>query len=315
MKNAFAMARQRKSLYPRSTLFSPTDLKILISLGAGKTQAEIGAELHLEQPAISKLVRAAENRAGLPLVRQEGRRLSLTSAGRELAREAVTILAQFDRLDRVLTALRDGSAGPVRIIASSTPGSYVLPALIGEFLRSVPGAKVDLEVVPVNQLWEVFLQGSYDFAVVPQMTFPIELIAEPLYNEPIVLFAAPGSKLTKRSTLTFEDLHEETLIGKFIEAYWGQIVRELERRGFHPANKIELLSYESVKRMVEQGIGIGISFGSSVERDLKDKRLHRLPIVDPALNQRFALAKRPDTPDTPISIEFRTFLHRHIHDA
>ena len=92
------------------------ELRVIRGLAAGKTQVEIGDELHLEQSTISKMLRNAEERAGLELVRVNGRRLQLSAAGREVAIAGERVVQAFDGLDEFVRELRLGRAGSVRFV-------------------------------------------------------------------------------------------------------------------------------------------------------------------------------------------------------
>jgi LysR family transcriptional regulator, low CO2-responsive transcriptional regulator len=127
-------------------LFTATDLRILARLNDGLTQAEVGAELRLEQASISRILHAAERRSGLQLLQPDGRRVRLTSVGRELAEMGERALRHLRGLDRFAESLRAGRAGSVRIIASSTPGSYLLPGIVARFLQNNPDARIELAV-------------------------------------------------------------------------------------------------------------------------------------------------------------------------
>lgn len=144
-----------------ATLLTPTELNVLVRLNDGLTQTEAGAELGLEQPSISKILRSAELRLGLALLQQDGRRSKLTSVGRELARAGAVALRQLHGLDDFVHALRAGRAGVVRVIASSTPGSYVLPPVLARFLQTNPHARVEIEVISMSRLWEAFVAGGF----------------------------------------------------------------------------------------------------------------------------------------------------------
>ena len=58
-------------------LLSPSDLQILARLEQGLTQSQIGNDLGLEQPAVSKAIRTAEQRLGMTLAYTDGRRLKI----------------------------------------------------------------------------------------------------------------------------------------------------------------------------------------------------------------------------------------------
>jgi DNA-binding transcriptional LysR family regulator len=289
-------------------LFTPTDLRILARLNEGLTQAEIGTQLHLEQASISRLLHAAERRSGLQLLRQDGRRLRLTSAGRELAEAGERALRQLRGLDRFAASLQAGRAGRVNVIASSTPGTYLLPGIVARFMQSHPGVNVELTVEPMADLWEQFLSGAYDFAVTPRIAYESDVIVTELCDDPIVLFVAAGTVLAERLSLGHADFADQMLVGKFSDSYWEQITRELGRRGYQFARRIDLRSSEAVKETVIAGLGVGLLFASSVRNELAEGTLVRLPVADPLLQQRHCIVHHVDTDLTPLAGEFAAYV-------
>jgi DNA-binding transcriptional LysR family regulator len=289
-------------------LFTITELQILLGLAEGHTQVEIGAQLHLDQPTISKLLRAAERKVGLPLAEQRGRRLRLTPVGTELAHGAAAVIAQLRALEQLVASLRAGSSGPVQIVATSTPGAYVLPPIIGEFQRAFPAARVDLEIVPAHHIWETLADTSYEFAVGPQMNHPDDLEVEPLYDDPIVLFVAPTLALAGRRRVRWSDLSPWPLIGNFVAVNWTHLFQALDRRGVERLERINIPSVEGVKRLVATGAGVGALLESSVREEFALGTLRRLPIKDPALAQSIYLIQRRGVRLTPMGRQFRDFL-------
>jgi DNA-binding transcriptional LysR family regulator len=279
-------------------LLTPTELNVLVRLNDGMTQSEAGADLGLEQPSISKILRSAELRVGLPLLQQDGRRSRLTSVGRELAIAGAVALRRLGGLDDFVQSLRAGHAGVVRLIASTTPGSYTLPPLLATFLRANPLANA------------AFAAGAYDLAIVPRVPFAPDLVAEALYDDPIVFFAAPGAPIAERMHVGLDDLAGETMVGVFSELFWGQIHHDLARRGYAWRRQIDLRSSEAIKRLVEAGMGTGVLFESSVAAELADGRLVRVPIEDPALVQTFCIVRRAESMESPLARDVRAHLHR-----
>jgi DNA-binding transcriptional LysR family regulator len=290
-------------------LLTPTELNVLVRLNDGMTQSEAGADLGLEQPSISKILRSAELRVGLPLLQQEGRRSRLTSVGRELAVAGAVALRRLNALDDFVHQLRAGHAGVVRLIASTTPGSYTLPPILAAFLAENPQANIEVDVVSMTRLWPVFAAGGYDLAIVPRVPFAPDLVAESLYDDPIVFFAAPGAAIAQRTHVGLEDLAGETMVGVFSELFWGQIHHDMARRGYAWRNEIDLRSSEAIKRLVEAGMGTGVLFESSVAAELADGRLVRVPIHDAALVQTFCIVRRAESVESPLARDVRTYLH------
>jgi len=289
-------------------LFTITELQILLGLAEGHTQVEIGAQLHLDQPTISKLLRATERKVGLPLAEQRGRRLRLTPVGAEVAHGAAAVIAELRGLEHLVASLQAGSSGPVQIVATSTPGAYVFAPIIGEFQRNFPTARVNLQIVPAQHIWETLADTSYELAVGPRMDHPDDLELEPLYEDPIVLFVAPTCELAGRRRVRWSDMSPWPLIGNFAAVNWTYFFQELDRRGITRLDRINIRSVEGVKRLVATGTGVGALLESAVHEEFARGTLCRLPIKDPALAQSICLIQRRGARMTPMARQFREFL-------
>jgi DNA-binding transcriptional LysR family regulator len=198
-------------------VLSVAELTIIRGVASGKTQAEIGEDVHLEQSTISKTIKGIEERVGFDIVTVTGRRLQLSQAGGELAAAAERVLAALDDLDGFAKELKAGRAGSVRFITSSTPGSYVLPRIVAEYVRAYEHVSVDMEIVPISGLRRTFNSDRFDFAIGPSMGMPPGLKSEHLYSDPVVFFTTPGAQIASRSSVTLADLANETLVGKFVD--------------------------------------------------------------------------------------------------
>jgi DNA-binding transcriptional LysR family regulator len=292
--------------------FSIVELQVLLGLAEGKTQAEIGAALHLDQPAISKTLRAAQSKAGLPLIQRQGRRLRLTSAGATLARAAEPVITQLHHVDQVAESLRVGDAGAVHLVATITSAGYVLPAVIGEFIRRCPTVRVDLQIMPDNTIWTTLADTPYELAIGPQTAHSDELAAEYLYDDPFVFFANAGMALAAQASVTWNDLSRQPLIGSFAAVVWTRYVESQNTPGMTPPELITLRSIEGVKRLVATGAGVGVLLESSVRDELETAALWRLPVESPPAPQPFYLMRQRGTQLTPIARRFREFLLRHL---
>jgi LysR family transcriptional regulator, transcriptional activator of the cysJI operon len=281
-------------------LLNPLDLQILVRLRDGMTQAQIGNELGIEQPAVSKSVRAAEARLGLALVQTAGRRISLTSVGRELAQAGTRVLLQLQSVDDLVESLRAGRSGHTRIIASSTPGTYVLPKMIAGFLQEYPDAQIDIDVIPMMHIWDAFVSGGYDLAFAPRLPFAGDVSIEPGYVDPVCFFTAPAHPLAGRANVTMDDLRKEQLVGKFTEDYWGHVYYDLRQHGHAFAKTIDLNSAEAVKRIVASGVGVGMLFASSLETEAERGQLVPLHIVEPHYEQSYFFI-RPRSGSSPLA--------------
>lgn len=295
-----------------SDLFSVVDMEILLGIAEGQTQAEMASRLGLEQPGISKRLRAAERRAGVRLVAQEGRRLTLTQPGQQITTVAKDILSKYEGLGRLCASFQAADRAHVRVLTTPAPGSYVLPELIASYMQLHRDIKVDIDVRLLDQVWDAFVFGSYDFAILPETRYTMQMVSNTLYEDSFVIFTVADHPLAKKSSITSDDLRKITLTSKFSPEYWRELFDDLERIGFSRDRHVQILSYEGVKRTVRASRGVGMLYESSIADELESGVFRRLSIDEAFLRQTFCLARRPDVLETSHARDLRLFLFEHL---
>ena len=100
----------------------------------------------ISQPAVSEHLRGLEEYFGVALLERSGRGVKPTAAARSLepfARQAIQAVRHAERTARELLQVRSGS---LVVGASSTPGTYVLPGLLGRFHTRYPAVTLTLRI-------------------------------------------------------------------------------------------------------------------------------------------------------------------------
>jgi DNA-binding transcriptional LysR family regulator len=134
-----------------------------------------------------------------------------------------------------------------------------------------------------------------DFALVGQEPGDPDLLAEPVLDDHIVAFIAPGDPLLREAPIA-----PLTLCGRqFVMREAGSATRALAERCLRetscgPGHVIELGSNEAVKRAVEAGLGIGLLSTHTIEAERLAGLLVDLPIAGWRCERSFWLIRRRD---------------------
>jgi len=211
------------------------------------------------QPAISQAIRSLEEELGERLFTREGRKSSLTQAGRiflEHVEEAFETLEQGKlRID----ALKDLQEGELTISTSDTTAYYILPDVLKEFRDQYPGVDVRIHCKPSPISAEQVMNREADIGIV---TLPIEnpkLSSEPLILREDVAICSPSHELVRRKRISFQELAEYPLLlldrGSNTRTYINQRFSEA---GIKPKVIMELGSIEVIKKLVQLKFGISI---------------------------------------------------------
>lgn len=270
-------------------------LAVFLAVAEHGTMTAAAEEEGISQPAISAQVKVLERYYGTPLLQRGGRGSSPTPAGRRVAEYAKRMLALSSELDRAVADLEGLATGSLVVGASSTVGEHLLPTYLGKFHAAHPGIRLSVQIGNSVAITELVAERALDFAIVGQEPGDPDLLAEPVLDDSIVAFVAPGNPLLRRAPIP-----PLALCGRqFVMREAGSATRALAERCLReascgPGHIIELGSNEAVKRAVEAGLGIGLLSTHTIEAERLAGLLFDLPIRDWYCGRSFWLIRRRD---------------------
>ncbi|TAL56517.1 LysR family transcriptional regulator [Pandoraea sp.] len=270
------------------------------------TVAELGnishaAEaLHLSQPAVSGQLRLLQEEFGEPLYRRDGRGIRLTATGQQLAAYAGKLRQDYRQILAYRNALRGLETGTLRLGASTTPASYLLPYLIAEFHQRYPAVSIDVidgnttEIVELLPTLDIgFIEGP-----IPPSLGP-DIAIRPWHEDEVVAIARADHPLARQypDGAALKQLAAYPLV----QRESGSGVRQLVERAFavaglEPRVALDLAGVEGVKEAVRAGMGIG--FVSAMSMRHEDDVLATLR-VDPPLGLKRLLTALVPHADMP----------------
>lgn len=239
-----------------------------------------GRALYLSQPSVSAHIKDLEREAGLPLFERVGRGVRPTPAGETLADYARRIFALQEDAEQAIAAHRGAETGRVVVAASSTPGTYVLPPILGRFHDEHPGVEVRLEISDTAAVERRLLSLEADLGVTGEPIHPGGLEIRRWIPDELVLIVASGHPWAARPPRKAEALRGEP----FVSRERGSSIRALtdawlEERKIEVNRVMELGSPEAVNSAVAAGLGVAFTSRFAIEDKLAAGQLDvvRLP--------------------------------------
>ncbi len=264
----------------------------VVDLGGITRAAE---HLFLAQPVVSGHIQSLEERVGVRLFERDGRQLRLTDSGRRVYDWASETLAGTRELSRELDGLESGERGSIAIAAEMGIGSYLLPHLLVEFLRTRPEAQISVDICNPDSAIAAAESGTCDMAIVgaeaPPRRGPLDW--EPLGRAEIVLVTAPHGQ-PRASAVALSEIEVLPFVvsatGDFRRAVVDQ---QLLKAGVEPRNvRIRLGHSEAIKRAVQSGLGASLLLRVAVRDENKRGALREGPIKDAQLSIPLFLIRR-----------------------
>ena len=243
------------------------------------------------QPSLSQQVKALETGLGAVLLHRARGRVGLTAAGETLLPVARRMLADAETARREIRELAALGRGRVRLGATPSLCTGLLPAVLADYRRRYPRVDIVVHEGGSRDLQEELIHGALDLALVidARLDHDPELATVPLLTEELVVISRhedPGP--TRRARMGIEELKDVPLV--MFRA--GYDLRETtltacRAAGFEPTFAIEGGEMDAVLEFVHAGLGVAV-VPSTVVRD----RFRATPISDPGLHRTILLARR-----------------------
>jgi DNA-binding transcriptional LysR family regulator len=224
--------------------------------------------LHLSQPAVSQQIRALEEEAGARLFDRargdgHGSQIDLTEAGRVLLGFATKAAVTMVEAQRALAALNDEVVGPLRLGASTTVAQYVLPRILGAFLRQHPQVKLSLVSGNTERIVEAVAEGKVALGIIEGPAMRREVKTERMVRDEMVLIVSPNHTWATRraGAIAAAELAKVPLLLRERGSGSRRVVeRALKKMGL-PLRSLtvamELDSTEAIISGVEAELGVG----------------------------------------------------------
>ncbi|MEV4679899.1 LysR family transcriptional regulator [Streptomyces kurssanovii] len=250
--------------------------------------------VHVSQPSLSQQIRALEKELGADLFGRARGNIALTDAGETLLPLARRILADADTARREVQELAQLRRGRVRLGATPSLCTGLLPEVLRTFHDLHPGIELLIEESGSHDLVRELARGSLDLALVvlPLPSPSPALTTVELLKEDLVVVSSPQAREPRRR-VRIADLAGEPLV-MFRHGY---DLRELtvaacRAAGFEPTFTVEGGEMDAVLGFVRAGLGVAVVPRTVAERAGGDLRV--TPLAGPGLRRTVALAHRSD---------------------
>jgi LysR family transcriptional regulator, low CO2-responsive transcriptional regulator len=266
----------------KSPLRNATLRQLQIFMLAAEHESYIRAaeQLHLTQPAVSMQLKRLAEMAGVDLFAKDGRDLKLTSAGKKLLPFVRQITQTIREAGEELDAIKGARHGEIKL-GMVTTSQYFSASLITEFNKQYPDIDVDVIIANRRDILKQLENNEIDLAIMGRTPRRINVIAEKFYDHPYVVIAPKSHYLSKRSSISAEQLKGES----FLVRETGSGTRTLldiflAKHNLRPPKIREFTYNEAIKQGVMSGMGIALISAHTIHLEKTIKLLSILEVED-----------------------------------
>lgn len=238
--------------------------------------------LYITQPAVTQHIKFLEKYYGVKLFNYEKKVLNITKAGEKLYDFVVTMNADSKKIKKIFT-LKSLQHLPLSFGTTLTIGEYIMPEILSKLLKKYPELHVTMLVDNTQVLLQKLQEGKIDFIILEGFFDKSKYDSVLFSLEKFIPVCSGKSDLKNREIIFSEILNYRLILreeGSGTRNIFEQVLYEhnLSLESFN--NICEIGNISVIKELVKEDLGLTFLYRAAVERELKNKDLHKLNIVD-----------------------------------
>ncbi|GAA3408133.1 LysR substrate-binding domain-containing protein [Paenibacillus hodogayensis] len=249
-------------------------------------------KLGISQPTLSQQIRALELETDTLLFDRVGKKVIVTEAGKLLYRHALRVFDELGQAQNAVRELKGLKQGEIRI---GCAGNHMLVSPLISFHRMYPGITINAAELSTEETRHGLLDNRLDLGVVFLPVEGEQLESIPLYTENLCLAVSESHPLAEYSQIGLEQLRDmpmALLPGKFLVRQL--IDRATQTKGFRFRPVLELTTLDSLLELVARDVASTILPETYLSGTGQQKRMRRIPIVNPTPQRVVGIVYRND---------------------
>lgn len=273
--------------------FNLVTLALVVAVARAGSISAGAKEANLAMAAASKRLGDFEAQIGTPIFYRRSNGVELTSSGRAIIADVLSVLDDVERLATNIADYSSGTRGNVRIWANPTTISDTLPDDIGEFAKLYPDVGLEFEERDSSQIVKAVAENRADIGIFSDSpdTRGIETF---VFREDELVFVVPAKHaLAKKKSVKLEEVLQHPLVGLLAGTPLASMVDyEAAKIGLSPQMRVQVRGVEPMCRMISVDLGIGLLPINAAARYLKSMGLKTLAIDEPWARRRVYIGVR-----------------------
>jgi len=282
-------------------------LQIFTSIAHNRNLSKAAKENFLSQSAASMSLAELERQLGKKLFDRIGRQLELNALGKSLLPKALDIIERAKEIEEICQQESSAVTGSLKVGASSTIGNYLIPKIVGDFVRQHPTSHLLLDIGNTEHVTRELLDFHIDIGFIEGFCEHPLITVSPWFPDRLIVFSAPDHPLAQK----------EPNISEILQSSWilrerGSGTRDIFERALdndvHKLNIfLELGHTEAIKQAVEANLGISCLSVHVLKRALREGSLVEIPTPFWDLRRMFTLLVHKNKYQTRVFEEFASF--------
>jgi DNA-binding transcriptional LysR family regulator len=268
-------------------------------------------KLHISQPSVSQHVQLLEEELGIRLLDRTSSGVRLTPAGDLLLNFGRQASRQSQRMMAQLAGLEGQSGGALKLAASTTVAQYLLPRMLGLFLKQNPRIELAVRSGNTEQVTAWVVAKEAHLGLIEGPPTQKEVAVDRFLEDRLLLITPRNHPWAALQSIPLASLAAAPILMRERGSGTRHVIEQALRRAGLRLNQLQLAmeldSTEAIVSGVEAGLGVGFVSELAIRKELRLKTLATVAVAGVEIRRAFSLIRPVGPVPSGAAAAFRTF--------
>ena len=286
-------------------------LSLIASAAQEGSISRAAARSRLALAATSRRIAEFERNVGVKIFQRHARGIRLTPAGALLMGRLQLVLDDVNGMDDTIEDIRSGVTEHLSIRACDAAISQFLPGILKDFVSAFPNVRVELEEMRSAEIVRAAGDRRQGLGVVWSDVETRGLVTSDFREDELSLVVPNGHPFARRKSVRFiEALPHEFVCLEDESPIYLLLRREASKLGKLMRTRIQVRGFDTLCRMVEAGLGIGVVPLGVAKSSAKCMAIAALEIREPWTKRDIRIVYRQEADLSSVERRFVAFCRR-----
>ena len=233
-------------------------LKYLVTINEFGNITLASKKLNLSQPSLTMQIKKLEDELGVKIFNRKNKPFVITELGQKIISQAKKVLLEEKKINDIINQDKEIFTGKLKIGITSSLVSSISDIIISSFEKKFKNVELVISEVRSENITNAIEESDIDVGITPYFLKTNNIIEQPLFYEPFVVYLPENHRLKNIKKLNIDDFEFENLLFTSESSILKQVSQLFKGLNLNYTKIIESQNLQTYINLSDNGHGVVI---------------------------------------------------------
>ena len=233
-------------------------LKYLVTINECGNITLASKKLNLSQPSLTMQIKKLEDELGVKIFNRKNKPFVITELGQKIISQAKKVLLEEKKINDIINQDKEIFTGKLKIGITPSLVSSISDIIISSFEKKFKNVELVISEIKSEDITNAIEESDIDVGITPYFIKTNNIIEQPLFYEPFVVYLPENHRLKNIKKLNIDDFEFENLLFTSESSISKQVSQLFKGLNLNYTKIIESQNLQTYINLSDKGYGVVI---------------------------------------------------------